>query len=158
MKMITKIFSLVLVIALATTSYATEKQLDEDDLLVIQKSVLQPFFAALKNGDVNTIKDYLSKDSFTSYQVLLEKNKGYTKFLRNYYRGAKFYPINAVQLGDTVAVNVEIIFSDGTTSFMDLNLKNSVNKESRNLNKRTWKVDPRGTGYRENGINNNQKN
>ena len=157
MKRLLKIFFLVFVIASATTSYATEKQLNEAELTDIKNSVLQPFFTALKNGDVNTIKDYLSKDSFSSYQVLLEKNKGYADFLRKYYKGAKFRPITAVQLGDTVAVNVEIIFSDGTTSFMDLNLKNSVNKESRILNKRTWKVDPRGNGYRENAINNNQK-
>ena len=150
MKRITKIFSLAFVIALAATSYAVEKQLDEAALLDIRNIVLQPFFTALKNGDVNTIKDYLSNDSFTSYQVLLEKNKGYTKFLRNYYQGARFHPINAVQLGDTVAVNVEIVFSDGTTSFMDLSLKKSVHKKSTNKNEGIWKVDPRGKGYREN--------
>ena len=141
MKRIMKLFSLVVVIALATTSYATQKQLDEADLLDIQNNVLQPFFAALKNGDVNTIKDYLSEDSFSSYQLLLKKNKGYADFLRKYYKGAKFRPITAVHLGDTVAVNIEIIFANGTTSNMDLSLRDSGNKKSRSTDNRMWKVD-----------------
>lgn len=154
MKRIIKIFSLVFVIALASTTNASEKQLDKATFLDIKNVVLQPFFAALKNGDVKKIKDYLSEDFYNSYQVLLEKNKGYPKFLRDYYREAKFDPITVVQLDDTVIVNVEIVFPDGTISYMDLNLKNSVHEESENSNERTWKIDRSAKRKREHIIEN----
>jgi hypothetical protein len=141
MEKIPRIIFLFFFIVSANTISASEIQLDEADFLDIKHIVLQPFFTALKNGNVLIIKDYLSEDFYSSYQTLLERNEGYPQFLRDYYRGVEFYPINAVQKDDTVEVNVEITSPDGTISHMELNLKKSVNKEPGEINQGRWKID-----------------
>lgn len=45
-------------------------------------------FDALRNGDVKTIKSYLSAEEYAQHKVLFEQNKEYPAFLRNFYRGA----------------------------------------------------------------------
>jgi hypothetical protein len=86
-------------------------------------NVIVPFFQALQNGDVQTIKQYLSPSLYAQYQVLLEQNREYPDFLRKYYQGAKLQlrKISAKQ-GHTV-VRAVINFPTGETSTMNVILK-----------------------------------
>ena len=51
-------------------------------------TTFRSLFAALKNGDVQTIKFYLSDQEYGRNRVLFEQNSEYPAFLRNFYRGA----------------------------------------------------------------------
>jgi hypothetical protein len=56
-------------------------------------------FAALRDGDVQTIKLYLSDQEYRRHKVLFEQNSEYPAFLRNFYRGA------TVRIGDIHSVH-----------------------------------------------------
>jgi hypothetical protein len=82
----------------------------------ITNNIFYPLFTALKNGDVNTIKQYISGDMYSKNKILLEENKEYPAFLRNFYRGAKFQVENVEQIDANLIVNVVIEFPNGDRS------------------------------------------
>jgi hypothetical protein len=45
-------------------------------------------FNALRSGDVETIKLFLSAEEYAQYKVLFEQNKDYPQFLRKFYQKA----------------------------------------------------------------------
>jgi len=81
-------------------------------------------FKALKDGDVNTIKQYLGGDALEKNRTLLEENANYPKFLRNYYRHADFR-IEKVEKKDDadIVIGVKTFFPDGQTSAFNLQLQ-----------------------------------
>lgn len=92
------------------------------------------YFEASKNGDSETIKKLIGGSFYNQRKVLLEENKDYPDFLRNYYRGAEF------QLGDTImkkggtvgVVNIRIQFPNGNVDQAKLLLMKDASG--------TWKV------------------
>lgn len=91
------------------------------------------YFNALKNGDVETIKEYIAGDYYEKYKVLLEENKGYPDFLRNFYKGAEFDVLSTARgNNDDVIVQVQTYFADGSTAYNKLRLKN--------FDKDGWKI------------------
>jgi hypothetical protein len=62
-------------------------------------------FGALRNGDVQTIKLYLSDQEYGRRKVLFEQNYEYPAFLRNFYRGA------AVRVGRSTAFSTQAMMS-----------------------------------------------
>lgn len=99
-----------------------------DDVGKLSPSVVRhafsPMFKALKNGDINTIKQYLSGDELEKNRILLEENANYPEFLRNYYRGADFQ-IEKVEKKDDadIIIGVRVFFPDGQTGAFDLQLQ-----------------------------------
>lgn len=73
---------------------------------------LNPCFEALKNGDVSSIKLHISEGMYERYKVLLEKNKDYPEFLRNYYRGVDFWVEKVELIGHDISVSAIIKFPD----------------------------------------------
>jgi hypothetical protein len=63
-------------------------------------------FDALRRGDVQTIKLYLSADEYAQYKVLFEQNKDYPRFLRNFYQGAN---LRVGQLDSVASAENEVI-------------------------------------------------
>ena len=61
---------------------------------------MNPCFEALKNGDVSSIKLCMSEGMYKRYKVLLENNKDYPEFLRNYYRGVDFWVESMIESGN----------------------------------------------------------
>ena len=79
---------------------------------IINETVFS-FLTALKNGDVNSIKQYIAGDMYESRKILLEQNKEYTEFLREYYQGVEFYVDSAHGSGDYVLVHISIEYPNG---------------------------------------------
>jgi hypothetical protein len=109
------------------TSYPSQAQ----DRLAISPEYLElvqtdeafhPFFSAMKNGEVEKIKNYISGEMFERNRVLLEQNREYPDFLRKFYDGAQFKVVEVVRNGDIVVANIMIIFQDGYESEIRLQL------------------------------------
>lgn len=79
---------------------------------VINENVL-PFFEALKNGDVSSIKQHVAGEMYEKKKVLLEQNTEYPQFLRNYYQGVEFYVDNVTKSGDYLLVYISIEYPNG---------------------------------------------
>ena len=77
---------------------------------------LNPYFKALKNGDVSSIKLYISEEMYKRYKVLLENNKDYPGFLRNYYQGVDFRVKKLELVGNDIAVSAILTFHDDNES------------------------------------------
>ena len=73
---------------------------------------LNPYFEALKNGDVTSIKLHISEGIYERYKVLLEKNTVYPEFLRNYYRDVDFWVKKVELIGHDILVSAIIKFPD----------------------------------------------
>ena len=81
-----------------------------------------PLFSAMKNGEVEKIKNYISGEMFERNRVLLEQNREYPDFLRKFYNGVQFKVVEVVRSGDIVVANIMIIFQDGYESEIRLQL------------------------------------
>lgn len=76
------------------------------------------FLAALKNGNIQVIKDSITGEMYNNGKVLLEHNESYSEFLKKIYRDAKFQ-IKETTLNDNEAiVKVESKSTDGKTRFI----------------------------------------
>lgn len=60
------------------------------------------FYEAAKDGDIKTMKRLVAGPFYNSRKVLLEKNKGYPKFLREYYEGIEAQVVYAVVGNDAL--------------------------------------------------------
>lgn len=129
-----KFFSLspVLVFFIVFNSLCA-KELPEDDSKYkeITTKTCVPLFGALGKGNVNTIRQFISGKMYDENKVLLEQNKEYPKFLREFYRGAKFSIDKVIELEtdtdakssvDTI-VYVGIVFKTGDTNQIRLRVK-----------------------------------
>lgn len=83
------------------------------------------FFKASKNGDTKTIKQLISGSFYNQRKVLLEQNKEYPNFLREYYRGAELQMGNIIMEEDGTigVVDMGIQFPDGKVNTTKLLLK-----------------------------------
>jgi len=81
-----------------------------------------PLFSAMKNGEVGKIKNYISGEMLQRNRVLLEQNREYPDFLREFYDGAQFKVVEVVRNGNIVVANIRIIFQDGYESEIRLQL------------------------------------
>jgi hypothetical protein len=73
---------------------------------------------ALRAGDTLSIKSLIGGRLYEKREVLLDQNKEYPDFLRNFYDGAVFRISNKpIDLGARgQGVTVEVLFRDGNTS------------------------------------------
>lgn len=102
----------------------------------IKSKTFIPLFRAFKNGDVDAIKEYISGDMYEKNKVLLEQNKEYPNFLRNFYRDAIFQVKKVVKSEEVIFVDVMISFPGGYQSIAKVQLKEGKNKAGNTL----WKV------------------
>jgi hypothetical protein len=81
-------------------------------------------FQAMKDGDVAVIEQYFSGQMSSEYKVLLEQNRDYPAFLRNFYRGATFSVagVTPTPEGDMI-VSVAIQLAGGSRSVTRLHAK-----------------------------------
>src|SRR6266540_4234455 len=96
----------------------------------VKKQVIDtvsPLLQALKDGDVQTIRQYMSDDLYSNYKVLFEQNKEYPEFLRNFYKGASFQTGKITRVGDHILVDTIIKFPDSNTSVTRVLLKKDKN-------------------------------
>jgi len=105
-------YFICLCIFLTTTHplYAREIVAGDELYQEITVETLHPYFNALKNGDVGVLKILLAGKIYRQYEGLLEKNKGYPAFLRNYYQDANFLVDKIETNGDDILVDIIIQF------------------------------------------------
>jgi hypothetical protein len=87
----------------------------------VRRTSFLPLFQAMKQGNVAVIKQYLNGKSYDEYRTLLDRNKTYGEFLRNYYAGASFVlnEISQNSDGDYIA-NVTINWTDERNARIEL--------------------------------------
>ena len=89
----------------------------------IMNKTFFPLFEALRSGDTEAIKNYISGDMYRQKKVLLEENKDYPRFLREFYRGANFSVERAALIDGDIIADVVIQFPQGSKSHVMLRLK-----------------------------------
>jgi len=66
----------------------------------------QPFFTALKTGDLKALKSSMSPEMYQRYRVLLEENQEYSRFLRKYYHDTRLSIGNIEVIDDHIDVEL----------------------------------------------------
>lgn len=116
-----------------------EEMTIKDPLYSDITNTILSYFTALKDGDINTIKVYISLDIYNKNKALLEQNEKYPEFLRNYYQGAEFEVGKVEKIDDNIIVTVVIKLAKSSLSVISLRLvKESSQGEATN---QTWKID-----------------
>lgn len=106
----------------------------------LMDEIVFPFFEALKNGDVSSIKRYVAGDMYERKKVLLEQNQEYPEFLRNYYQGVEFYVQKASESGRYLIVDIEIEYPSGDYGSGKLYLQ-QINDITSGINKtEIWRI------------------
>jgi uncharacterized membrane protein YvbJ len=85
--------------------------------------VVTAYFQALKNGDTETVKNLITGKLYDKRIDLLEKNAGYSVFLKKFYQGVSVRVVNTVKETEEAYVDVEIESQDGSQNPMTLTLK-----------------------------------
>ncbi len=120
--------------------YAQEVPKNDPVCKGIMNQTVLPFCEALKNGNVNLIKMYISEDLFEKNKVLLEQNKKYPEFLRNYYKGVKFQIGKIVEIDDKMTFNIVIECPNGDCNHSKLQLRKARNSSLQGDKLETWKI------------------
>lgn len=107
----------------------------------IQEAVILPYFEALKNGDVNKLKRYLSAAMVNEYKTLLEQNKEYPQFLRDYYENATFSVVRASEIDGQIEFDVLVEFPNGSQSISTLRVLEEKNVDETLPDKRNWRIN-----------------
>jgi hypothetical protein len=103
---------------------------------IVNETVL-PYCKALRDGDVSSIKQYLSGDMYEKNRILLEQNTEYPGFLRKYYQGFQFHVIKAEVIDNKIIVNVEYEYPDGNRFLVKFRLDQDNQEVS---DSESWKI------------------
>lgn len=76
------------------------------------------YLTALKNGDIQVIKDSITGEMYNNSKVLLEQNKYYSKFLKKTYREAEFQIKRTTVDNSDALIKVESKLPEGKTTFI----------------------------------------
>jgi hypothetical protein len=79
-------FLMILLLALAPVGVAES---DNEDEQIQAEIVMQNYYTALKNGDVNSLKSLLDGELLKK-RIILLNNPTYPKYLKNTYQGSTF--------------------------------------------------------------------
>jgi len=140
------LFSFLSLVFMCTIANAGEISRSDSLYTEIQDGAVLPYFTALKNGDINGIKRHISSEMYTKYKRLLEDNKEYPKFLRDYYRGAKFRMERTTRIDNHAVVDVMIEFPDGHRSIKKMRvLKKRAGLQDRS-GSNNWEIDYQAVG------------
>ena len=118
----------------------------DSSVIVEIKKACGSLFDALRDGDVQAIKRYLSPVEYARYKVLFEQNKDYPRFLQDYYQGASFRvgQIDSVRSAkDEVIGELVIDFPNGETTITRMRLNRVKGGE--------WKVKKILAGKKDQG-------
>lgn len=113
-----KIYPLLLVALLTSTPLSSAS--GDDGALI--RSALRSFSAGLKAGNTAVIEAWIGGKLLDEKKVLLRKNKAYSQFLRQYYRGATFEVANVTHTGGQASAELIITFPSGKSQDFPLRL------------------------------------
>ena len=121
-------------------SFAKGPKLSQKSIEDSVNHIVRPYFVALKNGDIKTLKALMAKDMYEERKVLFEQNKEYPDFLRNLYHDATFIIVSANEEGNDILVNAVIKYSDGRKNQLELYLINEDNGAEKQTPYAGWKI------------------
>ena len=95
---------------------------------------VQQFFTASKNGDIETMRNLITGLFLNRRKTLIEKNPGYSDFLRKQLKGVEIEIISTAieDNGSSASVTVRRVYPDGSTFDTKFSLDKSDNG--------TWKI------------------
>jgi hypothetical protein len=108
-------------------SFAQGPTLAQKSVDQIVDNIVRPYLAALKNGDVKTLKTLMAKDLYEERKALIEQNTEYPNFLRRIYQDADFSVSSANAEANDILVDVVIKHSDGRENQIKLYVINENN-------------------------------
>lgn len=137
MKNISLFISLLIFFISCNISHAEE--ISENDLFFknVRDNTCIPLFTALKDGDLETIKDCFSNKMCEKYKDLIDEIEDYSNFLKDFYRDADFLVKRVVREKESTYVDIIICFPNGIQSTRRWLLKEEKRKEG----DKTWKVE-----------------
>ena len=117
------VFFLLLSIAFFYKPLDAQEVLAGDSLFQsIEAEVIMPWFRALKDGNINKIRHHISSDLYNKNRTLLEQNKDYPEFLRNFYSNTNIEIEKTIEIAGDITVYVTIQFPNGHRSCTELGL------------------------------------
>lgn len=140
MKKIVICFSVLLICLYFSPSFAQSPDLPQKSIEKIVDNIVRPYFVALKNGDIQTLKKLMTKNMYNQRKVLFEQNKDYPDFLRKIYRDANFIIKSASEDGNEILVNAVIKYTDGRQNPLKLYLTSEDNGSGNQTSYGGWKV------------------
>jgi hypothetical protein len=137
MKNIFLFISMVVFFISCNISHAEE--IAENNLLYrnIRDNTCIPLFTALKDGDVEAIKDCFSSKKCEKHKDLLDQGEDYSNFLKDFYRNADFLVKRIIREKETTFVDIIIYFPNGIQSTRRWLLIEEKRKEGDKI----WKVE-----------------
>ena len=92
------------------------EEIAENNLLYrnIRDNTCIPLFTALKDGDVEAIKDCFSSKKCEKHKDLLDQGEDYSNFLKDFYRNADFLVKRITREKETTFVDIIIYFPNGS--------------------------------------------
>lgn len=129
--------SMFVIFISCTMSHAEEISENDPFYKNIRDNTCIPLFTALKDGDVETIKDCFSNKKHEKHKDVLDENTNYSNFLKDFYRDATFLMKSVVREKKQTFVDIIVYFPDGSQSTRRWFLK----EEKRKKGDEIWKVD-----------------
>jgi hypothetical protein len=120
--------------------FASGQPLESATYDTISNQVVRPFFRALKEGDVGTIKRLISKKMYEERKTLLEENPEYGAFLRRFYKDAQIVPGRAVLSGRAIRFEVNLQYPGGRGDVVPLRLEMDAGPAGNGGTGMGWKV------------------
>jgi hypothetical protein len=115
------ILSIVIAILIVSLNPITSNALEPNEIVLC-------YLTALKNGDIQVIKDSIAGEIYNKSKVLLEQNKSYSEFLKKTYWKAKFQIKETTFDNNNVLVKVESKLEREKTKFILYLNKNAQGK------------------------------
>ena len=98
----------------------------------VVESCISPFFNALRNGDVATVKQYIADPLYSEIESRLNA-AAYPDFLRKYYSNSSIEVININHItDDQKSVKLDLYFSSNEKQSLELKLQKSADGD--------WKI------------------
>ena len=91
----------IFIVFLCFTQFVYASDYQDEEL----RNLMQTYFNALKNGDVEVLKGLLTDPVLADRRMLLEQNTAYPEHLRNYYKNAGMV-VREVHLTDDENIRV----------------------------------------------------
>jgi hypothetical protein len=110
--------SLMIVVLIMSFGSFDANALEPNDIVL---SYLQ----ALKDGNIEAIKDSIAGELYKKRKVILEQNENYSEFLKKFYQDAEFQLTKTTTKDDKVFISVDVDFSGRKSNFTFLLLKNT---------------------------------
>lgn len=136
-------YTILLLFTLNHPAMSEEKSLPPGLLTDVENKTLRPFFNALKNGNVEIIKRYITGEMYEESRILLEENKGYSEFLRERYKDAVFSVKRGVSSDRHLMVDIEVEFPGRGKQISQLRLEESWQENAgkvQAIEERRWRI------------------